>query len=413
LKGRQERDKAKEESERGRVAINDKRRKTDQKALGGRTKRRTTARDIGDGFRVGCHCRFIVVRYGPLPNLVEIRVVEEQHSNHCGASCRSAKCVHFPNGVDGRSSIEKLAALPPRLSGGCLSFVRALLAQSTETTNQEIKRKVREWCGAGGSLLDSEVARAQHVHTRNMAITFKDIQNIRRKVKKVTYQLANDLALSVRLFVEREAQHVFLYQQAVQSITEEAERQRKEKETTGVETAGKVEQLQTFHLGLCTPWQRGLLERHGRTVCLDSTFRVNDKAFPLFTAMVIDGHWHGVPVAWDLMSGQSAEDIALMLRSLKAHCPGWRPEVFIVDDCQAENTAIRQVEVPNICINVLCEFLTMTLSIKNCVSVVLSKGLYVDMLYIQPLELFWFTICFFAIVVSKIACWFHKTSPPC
>lgn len=325
--------------------------------------------------------------------------------------------MHFFNGVDGRSSIGKLAALPPRLSGGCLSFVRALLAQSTETTNQEVKRKVREWCGAGGSLLDSEEARAQHVHTRDMAITSKDIQNIRRKVEKVTYQLADDLALSVRLFVERKAQHVFLYQQqliASRAVdTEEAERQRKGKGTTGVETAGKVEQLQTFHLGLCTPWQRGLLERHGRTACLDSTFGVNDKAFPLFTVLVIDGHWHGLPVAWDLMSGQSAEDMALMLRSLKAHCPGWRPEVFIVDDCQAENTAIRQVELPNICIYVLCEFLTMTPSIENCVSVVLSKGLYVDMLYIQPLELFWFTICFFAIVVSKIACWFRQTSPPC
>ena len=355
----------------------------------GKGKRRTTARDIGDGFRVGCACRFIVVSYKALPDLVEVRLLEQRHSNHCTASCGGAGCVHFPDGVDGRRSLGKLAHLAPRLSDGCRAFVRQVLSQYPGIKNQEVFKKVREWCGAGTSELESETARAQHVHTRDMGLTGKDVQNIRREVEKAAYQRAEDPARSVYLFAQQEPGKVFLYrQQFVVAETgageDRAEGARGEDaEWIGAAKGEKVDQLQSFHLGLCTPWQREMLERHGRTVCLDSTFGVNDLAFPLFTVLVVDGHWHGVPVAWDLASGQTTEDIVLMLSSLKASCPGWQPKVFIVDDCRAEINAIREV-FPDAEI-ILCDFHVKKTFIKQIIAKV-TGGTGLHVVVAQPLQ---------------------------
>lgn len=359
-------------------------------------KRRTTARDFGDGFRVGCACRFVVVSYRALPDLVEVRLLEQQHRNHCTATCLAAGCVHFPQGVDGRRSLGKLAHLAPRLSEGCRAFVRQLLAQYPGIRNREVIGKVREWSGAGtggaggagggargeaggevggeaGGGAGSGTARERHVHTRDMGITGKDVQNIRREVEKAAYQLAADPAQSVDLFTQREPEKVFLYRQQVVADPEIGNKGGLEKEDGGLGALKeeKIDQLQSFHLGLCTPWQREMLEKHGRTACLDSTFGVNDLAFPLFTVLVIDGHWHGIPVAWDLMSGQTTDDIVLMLTNLKSRCPGWQPEVFIVDDCRAEINAIQQV-FPQAEI-ILCDFHVKKTFIKQIIAKVTGR----------------------------------------
>jgi hypothetical protein len=229
--------------------------------------------------------------------------------------------------------------------------VDQLLRRHPEISNQEVKLRVREWCrGDAGVGLSRDEAREVHVHTRDMAITGKDVQNIRRKVEKASYQLADDPAMSVHLCQARNSKDVFVYrpqrvaqQAAVDGRGIGLQRVGQPLRRKGKKGEERVEQLQSFHLGLCTPWQKEMLTTYGRTSCLDSTFGSNDKAFPLFTVLVIDGHWHGIPVAWDLMSGQTTGDIVLMLRKLKEHCPAWRPEVFIVDDCNQEINAIKQV----------------------------------------------------------------------
>ena len=62
--------------------------------------------------------------------------------------------------------------------------------------------------------------------------------------------------------------------------------------------------------------------------------------------MVMDGHIHGVPVAWSVTSNEKEPTIELVLIAFKARMeaadPTWRPSCFVVDDASATINVIRQ-----------------------------------------------------------------------
>ena len=67
--------------------------------------------------------------------------------------------------------------------------------------------------------------------------------------------------------------------------------------------------------------------------------------FQLFTALVFDEYYNGIPAAFALCSRATAEDIASWMEAIAARCRvaqgNWAPSSFIVDDCDAEIKAIR------------------------------------------------------------------------
>ena len=65
--------------------------------------------------------------------------------------------------------------------------------------------------------------------------------------------------------------------------------------------------------------------------------------YPLYTVLVFDEHFNGIPVAWVMAKSETADTITAWLRSLVAKAravnPNFRPLCVIVDDCQAEMNA--------------------------------------------------------------------------
>jgi hypothetical protein len=65
----------------------------------------------------------------------------------------------------------------------------------------------------------------------------------------------------------------------------------------------------------------------------------------LFTIVVMDQHFNGIPVAWVVTESGRAEDIACWLKELRAKAcsvkPDWSPNAVLVDDSDAEIKGIR------------------------------------------------------------------------
>lgn len=71
--------------------------------------------------------------------------------------------------------------------------------------------------------------------------------------------------------------------------------------------------------------------------------------YQLFTALVFDEWFNGVPGAFALCSRATADDIARWMQAINDRCKGmqadWQPSSYIVDDCDAEMKAIRYAAV--------------------------------------------------------------------
>lgn len=61
--------------------------------------------------------------------------------------------------------------------------------------------------------------------------------------------------------------------------------------------------------------------------------------------MVMVRHCYGIPVVWTISSSHGSDDISFWLGKVVAevrkHKPDWMPSSFLVDDPDAEQTAIR------------------------------------------------------------------------
>ena len=60
--------------------------------------------------------------------------------------------------------------------------------------------------------------------------------------------------------------------------------------------------------------------------------------------MVFDAHHNGIPAAWIISASAMEVDVRAWLQALKRHMqerrPDWQPSCFLVDDSQAEISAI-------------------------------------------------------------------------
>jgi hypothetical protein len=101
-----------------------------------------------------------------------------------------------------------------------------------------------------------------------------------------------------------------------------------------------------FTIGIQTPTQceSMLSYGHNGAISMDATFGTNDMKFHLFTLMVFDDHYMGVPLAWIITSRQTVQDLIKWLKPLKdkmlSHMPHWKSSCFFVDDAPQELKAL-------------------------------------------------------------------------
>ena len=67
--------------------------------------------------------------------------------------------------------------------------------------------------------------------------------------------------------------------------------------------------------------------------------------FHLYTILVFDAHWNGVPIAWVLSSLATLDAICLWLskfcNAMLDYHKSWQPSAFLVDDAERKLDAIR------------------------------------------------------------------------
>lgn len=67
--------------------------------------------------------------------------------------------------------------------------------------------------------------------------------------------------------------------------------------------------------------------------------------FPLYTLMVFDDWYNGIPVAYIITSSCKQDNLQPWMRALNDHIrtfqADWRPNAFIVDDARAEINSLR------------------------------------------------------------------------
>lgn len=129
--------------------------------------------------------------------------------------------------------------------------------------------------------------------------------------------------------------------------------------------------------------------------------------FQLFTALVFDDHYNGVPGAFALCSRAKAEDLASCMAALAAKCKSgqadWAPSSFIVDDCDAEIKAIRHVYIhlaglPIMLHEMACSVLICTLQCAGLTVIMRVEFFHSDTLCVSGFEAI---ICCFTLWLSK------------
>ena len=76
-------------------------------------------------------------------------------------------------------------------------------------------------------------------------------------------------------------------------------------------------------------------------ISMDTTFKTSACNF-FYTLMIFDLCCNWFPSAWIITNKQNFESLIIFLKPL-ADRPGWRPNVFIVDNDEAEHNALRYV----------------------------------------------------------------------
>jgi hypothetical protein len=169
---------------------------------------------------------------------------------------------------------------------------------------------------------------------RDFDLCARDVRNCERHIAASLWKLHDNEAQSLRMWVERHDEHVFIYKE--------------ESQQTG----------QHFVLGFLTSNMLANAHKYGNggAVCMDATFGTNHFRMPLYTGLVVDAHYNGLPIFYVLTQSSTQEATAEWLEAFnrRMQLPSnlvagpqqarWCPSCFLVDDSQAEINALRQVD---------------------------------------------------------------------
>ncbi|RZC69461.1 hypothetical protein C5167_032568 [Papaver somniferum] len=137
-----------------------------------------------------------------------------------------------------------------------------------------------------------------------------------RITKWSTHELDLDDQVSIRLWVEKNEETTFIYQDA--SDTD------------------------SFILGIQTEWQLQQMIRFAA----DLSFGIKKLKYPLCMLLVFDSRHHALPVAWVITRSFAKQDVSKWTKELvdraRSIDAAWKINAFMVDDAAAEVDPIRQ-----------------------------------------------------------------------
>ncbi|KAI8028329.1 hypothetical protein LOK49_LG02G00805 [Camellia lanceoleosa] len=249
----------------------------------------------------GCTCHFIVKRLIAEPSVALIIYNQDKHVDKKGLPC---------HGPQDKKAAGTRAMYAPYISEDLRLRVLSLLyvGVSVETIMQRHNESVER---QGGPC------------NRDDLLTHRYVRRQERSIRRSTYEMDADDAVSISMWVESHQNNVFFYEDYSDS--------------------------NPFVLGIQTEWQLQQMIRFGNRglVASDSRFGTNKLKYPIHSLLVFNSDNKAIPVAWIIAPRFACGDAHRWMRALynRVHTkdPMWKLAGFIVDDPLADILTIREV----------------------------------------------------------------------
>ncbi|XP_057430586.1 uncharacterized protein LOC130723524 isoform X2 [Lotus japonicus] len=249
----------------------------------------------------GCTCHFIVKCLIAEPSVALIIYNDDKHVDKKGVPC---------HGPQDKKAVGTRAMFAPYISEDLRLRVLSLLyvGVSVETIMQRHNESVERQGGPSN---------------RDDLLTHRYVRRQERAIRRSTYELDADDAVSISMWVESHQNCVFFYEDFSDS--------------------------DPFILGIQTEWQLQQMIRFGNRGLLasDSRFGTNKLKYPIHSLLVFNSDKKAIPVAWIITPRFSSLDAHRWMRALynRVHTkdPNWKLAGFIVDDPLYDVLAIRDV----------------------------------------------------------------------
>ncbi|KAK2661652.1 hypothetical protein Ddye_000226 [Dipteronia dyeriana] len=249
----------------------------------------------------GCTCHFIVKRLIAEPSVALIIYNDDKHVDKNGSPC---------HGPQDKKAAGTRAMFAPYISEDLRLRVLSLLhvGVSVETIMQRHNESVER---QGGPC------------NRDDLLTHRYVRRQERSIRRSTYELDPDDAISINMWVESHQSLVFFYED--------------------------FSDHDPFTLGIQTEWQLQQMIRFGNSsiVASDSRFGTNKLKYPLHSLIVFNSDNKAIPVAWVITPSFASADAHRWMRALynriRTKDPTWKLAGFIVDDPSADVLTIRDV----------------------------------------------------------------------
>ncbi|KAF7137346.1 hypothetical protein RHSIM_Rhsim07G0034200 [Rhododendron simsii] len=249
----------------------------------------------------GCTCHFIVKRLIAQPSVALVIYNQDKHVDKKGLPC---------HGPQDRKAAGTRAMYAPYISEDLRLRILSLLyvGVPVETIMQRHNESVEK---QGGPC------------NRDDLLTHRCVRRQERSIRRSTYELDADDAVSIGMWVESHQNHVFFFEDFSDS--------------------------DPFVLGIQTEWQLQQLIRFGNRglIASDSRFGTNKLKYPIHSLVVFNSENKAIPVAWIIAPRFSSGDTHRWMRALynRVHTkdPMWKLAGFILDDPLADILTIREV----------------------------------------------------------------------
>ncbi|KAM3702457.1 hypothetical protein ACJW31_04G027100, partial [Castanea mollissima] len=249
----------------------------------------------------GCTCHFIVKRLIAEPSVALIIYTEDKHVDKKGLPC------HGPQDTKAAGT---RAMFAPYISEDLRLRVLSLLhvGVSVETIMQRHSESVVRQGGPSN---------------RDDQLSHRYVRRQERSIRRSTYELDADDAVSIGMWVASHQNHVFFYEDFSDS--------------------------EPFTLGIQTEWQLQQMIQFGNCSLLasDSRFGTNKLKYPIHSLVVFNSDNKAIPVAWIIAPRFASSDVHRWMRALynrvRTKDPTWKLAGFIVDDPLVDVLTIRDV----------------------------------------------------------------------
>ncbi|MBA0553521.1 hypothetical protein Golob_012698 [Gossypium lobatum] len=249
----------------------------------------------------GCTCHFIVKRLIAEPSVALIIYNQDKHVDKKGLPC---------HGPQDKKAAGTRAMFAPYISEDLRLRVLSLLhvGVSVETIMQRHNESVEKQGGP---------------YNRDDLLTHRYVRRQERSIRRSTYELDADDAVSVSMWVESHQNCVFFYEDFTDS--------------------------DPFILGIQTEWQLQQMIRFGNhsLIASDSRFATNKLKYPIHSLIVFNSDKKAIPVAWIITPRFASVDAHRWMRALynrvRTKDPIWKLAGFIVDDPSIDVHTVRDV----------------------------------------------------------------------